>query len=215
MPALEPPYFFDEFLLPVKRDQPSARERALGLTIKDLDWMHTLYYATDSARQNTRLRGDAMQVDKFFVTADSTFSAPLAGIFMMSPSPDASKAVLYTPYGGLEVFESRQSAIDTLEGRLKTPSSLQELTRFLSIPSRKTLFAGKILKVSTATIDGAVLEDQEQTLQASLQENMRAMLDELRKIPVLSGMLDTLLAIMARSYFPGLNQRDTRMNSYL
>ncbi|WP_458375126.1 hypothetical protein [Pseudomonas pergaminensis] len=60
MARVTPPYFFDEFLLPVRRDEPSPRERALGLSLKDLDWLHTLYYATDHARQNAQLRAAPM-----------------------------------------------------------------------------------------------------------------------------------------------------------
>ena len=41
MVRVTPPYFFDEFLLSNSRKTPSERERALGLTVKDLEWLHT------------------------------------------------------------------------------------------------------------------------------------------------------------------------------
>jgi hypothetical protein len=57
MAHVTPPYFFDEFLGPVKRREPTPRERALGLTLKDLDWLHTLYYASHDARMDARIHG--------------------------------------------------------------------------------------------------------------------------------------------------------------
>ena len=36
MATVTPPYFFDEFLLPTRRKQPTPRERALGFTVKEL-----------------------------------------------------------------------------------------------------------------------------------------------------------------------------------
>lgn len=44
MANVTPPYFFDEFLLPTTRKTPTARERELGFTLKDLDWLHTLIH---------------------------------------------------------------------------------------------------------------------------------------------------------------------------
>ena len=55
MAGVTPPYFFQEFHRPVRRNEPTERERSLGLTVKDLDWLNTLYYATDQARQGGRL----------------------------------------------------------------------------------------------------------------------------------------------------------------
>jgi hypothetical protein len=133
MARVTPPYFFDEFLQPIKRVKPSDREHALGLTMKDLDWLHTLYYATDEARQNST-RGEApMVVETLLINLAQPPAIPLAGAFLMSPSPDESKAVLYTPYGGLEVFDSRATLLEQVSERLKDPLERVDLLRFLSI----------------------------------------------------------------------------------
>ncbi len=50
MVRLTPPYFFPEFLKPQGKASPTARERTLGLTAKDLDWLYNLYLATDESR---------------------------------------------------------------------------------------------------------------------------------------------------------------------
>ncbi|MGY2412899.1 dermonecrotic toxin domain-containing protein [Pseudomonas pergaminensis] len=214
MARVTPPYFFDEFLLPVRRDEPSPRERALGLSLKDLDWLHTLYYATDHARQNAQLRAAPMVVESFTIKGANQPTTALAGVFLMSPSPDGQKAVLYTPYGGMEVFDGRDSAMQELINRINNKSQGNDLFSFLSIDSRKALQADTALSLTHFTIDGAVLEFQEQTILAAQQQNLLALLNELRQTPTLEWMLQTLLGIMARTYFPKLDQRDTRVNCY-
>ncbi len=215
MTLLTPPYFFDEFLLPVKRVKPSDRERTLGLTLMDLDWMLTLYYATDQARQNPRMREAPMVVETLMIDLDKQPSIPLAGVFLMSPSPDGSKALLYTPYGGLEVFDTRADLLTQITQRLNDPPQRLELVRFLSISERDALRTASSLPVTTQLISGAVMENQERQLHAAHLQNLNAILAQLRKTPSLPWMLDTLLSIMGRSYFPDLDQRDTRMDSFV
>lgn len=67
MTRVTPPYFFDEFLLPVNRSTLSKRERALGFTVKDLEWLHGVYYASDASRQDTRLQSPPMRVEKLLI----------------------------------------------------------------------------------------------------------------------------------------------------
>ncbi|WP_447892473.1 dermonecrotic toxin domain-containing protein [Pseudomonas marginalis] len=214
MSTVIPPYFFDEFLLPVKRNEPTPRERALGFTVKDLEWLHTLYYATDAARQDPAVQGNPMHVERLLINPGGQPAIPLAGAFMMSPTPDDNKAVLYTPYGGLELFDSRAGLLGEVQERLTQPSRRSELLQFLSIAERDALPINVRLTLTTATIADAVMADQQRIILANQQKNVRAMLDELRKLPGLNDMLDTLLGIMARSYFPGLNPADTRVNFF-
>ncbi|WP_431699981.1 dermonecrotic toxin domain-containing protein [Pseudomonas sp. BR20] len=214
MATITPPYFFDEFLLPTRRKQPTPREHALGFTVKDLDWLHTLYYATHTARTDLTLQRYPMRVERLLINAPGQAALPMAGAFMMSPTPDDHKAVLYTPYDGLELFESRTALLSEVQERLKQPSSRTDLLQFLSIAERDALPVTVHLTVTASVIEGAVMEDQKNTVLASQQKNAVALLDELRKFPSLNGMLDTLLSIMARPYFPGLNQADTRVNFF-
>jgi hypothetical protein len=67
MASVTPPYFFDEFLNTVKRRTPTPRERELGFTVKDLEWLHTLYYATDAARMDSTTHGKPMRVERLLV----------------------------------------------------------------------------------------------------------------------------------------------------
>lgn len=210
-----PPYFFDEFVLPISRKTPSERERALGLTVKDLDWLHNLYYASDAARQNTQLLGYPMRVERLLINVAGQPPIPLAGAFLISPTPDAGKALFYTPYGGIQVSDNRALLLVEVTEQLADAVQRLDLLRFLSIAQRNTLSLGTPLTLTTTVVEGAVMEDQKQTLQACQQANVQAMLEHLQKTPTLPGMLDTLLGIMARADFPGLDQRDTRVNCFI
>lgn len=212
MARLTPPYFFDEFLLPLSRTHPSDRERELGLTVKDLDWLHTLYYATDAARQNPTLQTYPMRVEKLLINVPDQPAIALAGAFVVSPTPDDGKALLYTPYGGIQVFDDHAALIADVSKQLADSAQRVELMSFLSIAQRNALPVDTELTLSTTAVLGAVMEDQEQTVQACQQANVEMMFEHLQKIPTLPTMLDTLLGIMARPYFPGLDQRDTRVN---
>lgn len=214
MANVTPPYFFDEFLQPLKRKEPTPRELALGFTLKDLEWLHTLYYATDTARQDRELHGYPMRVERLLVNHNGEPATPLAGAFVMSPTPDSQKAVLYTPYAGLELFDSHAALLSEVAERLEQPRQRSDLLQFVSILERDALSTPTPLTLSTALIPGAVMADQEHSIRAAQQKNVAAMLSELRKLPSLRWMLDTLLAIMARPYFPGLDQRDTRVNFF-
>jgi hypothetical protein len=215
MARVTPPYYFQEFHRAIRRKEPSERERTLGLTLKDLDWLEVLYYATDHARRDPALRDHPMTVETFILKLTPKVSIPLAGAFVMSSSPDENKALLYTPYGGIEVFEDREAVIDDLIIRLNKPDQYTDLISFLSIKQRKDFTLGTPFTLLTAAIPGAVFEDLEHTIEANQKLNLQAMHTELRTTPNLPSMLDTLLGIMARSYFPGLDQRDTRVNSFL
>ena len=215
MARVTPPYFFEEFHRPVRRKEPSERERALGLSLNDLDWLNTLYYANDQARQDETLRDTPMVVEKFILKLTPKVSIPLAGAFLMSPSPSENKALLYTPYGGIEVFDGREAAIEEMTNRITNVSQQSDLTHFLSISKRASLSLDTPFTHTTVNRPGAVFEDQENTLNAAQSLNMQDMLAQLRSTPTLDWMLDTLLSIMARADFPGLDQRDTRVNSFI
>ncbi|WLH82313.1 dermonecrotic toxin domain-containing protein [Pseudomonas sp. FP2338] len=215
MTGVTPAYFFDEFLLPIKRNSPSARERALGLTVKDLDWLHTVYQASDAARKDPERQTYPMSVERLMINVSGQAPFPLAGAFVMSPTPDAGKALLYTPYGGIQVFDDHASLLVDFAEQLADTVQRVELMSFLSIAQRNALPVGTPLTLTTTVVEGAVMQDQEQALEACQQDNVRAVLEHLQKTPTLYGMLDTLLGIMARSNFPNLDQRDTRVDFFI
>lgn len=205
------PYFFPEALLP--RKQPSERERARHFTMKDLDWLKTLLLATHDQRSTPT---EPMQVDRFLLKApDNDTLLILAGAFMMGPTPDERKVLLYTPYGGLEKFDNDGELIEELGNRLEIPAKRVELLRFLSIPQRAALKPGDKFTITTSLIEGDVFEDQAATIRFYQTENVQAMLAELLKLPTLTSMLNATLNSHLQQHFPGLDQSQTRMNSFI
>lgn len=212
MTSLNPPYFFDEYQRPITRKQPTERERALGLALEDINWLDTVYTASHEGRSD---RTVPMVVETLNISRPGTPEIPLAGAFMMSPTPGDKKAVLYTPYAGLEVFLNRAECLSNITERLKIPSQNTELIRFLSIEQRNTFDHGSPFTLTTATIKGGVFEDQETTLEANQADNVQRMLDELRTIPTLPEMMEGVLDVFRLADFPDLDHRDTRVNSFI
>lgn len=213
MASIAPPYFFDEFLRTTSRNAPTERERALGLTLNDLNWIYTLYYSTDQARRSPQLRKNPMEVETLWINVADKPAVALAGAFMMSPSPDANKALLYTPYGGIEVFDDRTALLLDVSSRLKNTIHHIDIVQFLSIEQRQDFSPQKAFTLTAAFIDGAVMVEQERAVRANQSLNAQAMLERLLTTPTLPALLDTALASMAGGVFAGLDHKDTRVES--
>ncbi|MFW0756868.1 dermonecrotic toxin domain-containing protein [Pseudomonas sp. H11T01] len=207
------PYFFPEALLAESRRQPSERERARSFTVKDLYWLKNLLLASHADRSK---QPDPMKVDRLLLNTPGN-SPPLilAGAFMIGPTPDDKKVILYTPYGGLEKFENAGTLMAELSERLDTPAQRIELLRFLSIPQRTALKPEDKLTISTSLIEGDVFEDQATTIRLYQSQNVQAMLAELLKLPTLTSMLNATLDSALQKHVPGLDHSKTRMSSFI
>ena len=213
MASLNPPYFFAEYRRPIIRKQPTARERALGLTLKDVNWLGTVYGASHESRTSST---SPMTVETLTLKRLGKSEIPLAGAFMMSPSPEQKKALLYTPYAGIEVFENKGECLAALTQRLTDPTSCVDLTRFLSIPQRGQFTHKSVFTLATATVTGDVFEDQKKTIEANQAQGVQLMLDELRTTPTLSELLDEALSVLNLDPdFRNLALKDTRVNSFM
>ena len=212
MASVTPPYFFDEYNRPVSRKQPTERERALGLTLEDLKWLNTVFAASDKGRRN---RIVPMIVETLNVNRPGEPEVALAGAFLMSPTPGDKKAVLYTPYAGIEVFLDRANCLAQLTERLKNKSLNTDLTRFLSIKQRNAFSHESTFTLTTATIAGGVFESLETTIQANQTHNVQRMLEELQTIPTLPILMEGVLDVFKLTDFPNLDHRDTRVNSFI
>lgn len=102
-----------------------------------------------------------------------------------------------------------------LTGRLYTPAMRIDLLRFLSIAQRAALKPGDKLTITTSLIEGDVFEDQATTIRLYQRRNAQAMLTELLKLPTLTSMLNATLNSALHTHFPGLDQSQTRMNSFI
>lgn len=102
-----------------------------------------------------------------------------------------------------------------LTGRLYTPAMRIDLLRFLSIAQRAALKPGDKLTITTSLIEGDVFEDQATIIRLYQRRNAQAMLAELLKLPTLTSMLNATLNSALHKHFPGLDQSQTRMNSFI
>jgi hypothetical protein len=204
------PYFFDEATRASIADEPGEREKAQNLSQDDLAWLQTVYLPTQAERIASK---HTMQVDQLQLDlADSSVIA-LAGAFAMS-RPATDEVTLYTPWKGLLKYADMDAAKAALKQWLTQEDGKRELLRYLSVKQRGSVLASKALKISIQAIEDKVFEHQEQILTRNRTDNFRAMLAELIQTPTLQSMLDDILTSALFKPFPGLDQRQTRVDSY-
>ncbi|WP_223436999.1 MULTISPECIES: dermonecrotic toxin domain-containing protein [unclassified Pseudomonas] len=208
-PAL--PYFFDEALSASTAALLGERETELGFTLDDLDWLNTVYKPTQAAR---KAHEKPMQAFQLLLSLPAKAGIPLAGAFAMS-RPNNGAVTLFTPCKGLVKFAGMADLKSKLKEWLAQATEKSELLRFHSIEQRLPLAAAAALDISTQEIEGAVFEDQELTLKQQQEQNLKAMADELVKMPTLQSMLDEVLKHALSKPFPKLDQRLTRLNSFV
>jgi uncharacterized tellurite resistance protein B-like protein len=205
------PYFFDEAELASKAKQPGEREKALSFTLDDLKWLQVVYLATHEIRI---ANNKPMHVDQLLLSVPDAPDFPLAGAFAMS-RPNDGEVTLYTPWKGLIKFADMDDLKSKLKEWLAQPTGKRELLRFLSIEQRSTLPAATAPDIATQIIAGAVFQEQELTLDRNQAQNIKTMMGELVKLPTLQSMLDETLKNALYKPFPKLDQRLTRLKSFV
>ena len=205
------PYFFDEAALASKAKQPGEREKALSFTLDDLKWLNAVYLATHAARI---ANSEPMHVDQLLLSVPDAPGILLAGAFAMS-RPNDGAVTLYTPWKGLIKFADMKGLKSKLKEWLAQPTGKRELLRFLSIEQRSALPAATAPDIATQAIAGAVFQTQELTLERNQAQNIRTMVGELLKLPTLQSMLDETLKTSLHEPFPTLDQRLTRLKSFV
>ena len=203
------PYFFRE--TQTDRTQLTERQSTRHFTLQDLDWLDTVYLATDALRQAQKA---PMQVHTLHLSVPDKQPIELAGAFVMSPAPGAG-VFLYTPARGLEKLESHRALNTQLATWLKDPVQRQPLLDYLSIAQQAQLASETSLSISTQTVAGAVFEAQQATLANNRLENARLMREELLKLPSFTSLLDEYIAAQMAQSFAGIDQRQTQVQSTL
>jgi len=210
MTDLSIPYFFDEAVIAANARQPGDREKALNLSKDDLAWLNTVYLPTRTARLAEKY---TMEVEQLLLDLSDSTTIPLAGAFTMS-RPETGEVMLYTPWKGLIKYADMDAVKQALKTWLKQAGGKLELLRYLSVQQRKRVLADSELDISTETITGEVFAHQTHHLQLSRSDNVKAMTAQLVKMPTLQAMLDDTLRSAFFKAFPGLDQRQTRMDSF-
>ncbi|MHC8350641.1 dermonecrotic toxin domain-containing protein [Pseudomonas sp. RT4P38] len=202
------PYFFDEAERASNAKQPGDREKALSFTLDDLNWLQGVYLPTHEARMATT---KPIHIERLLL---GPTDIPLAGAFAMS-RPNNGEVMLYTPWKGLVKFAGMENLKSNLKELLSQQTGKRELLRYLSIEQRNAVQAAAVPEISTTTIEGAVFQDQELILELNQTHNIQSMMAELVKMPTLQSMLDESLKIALVMRFPRLDQRQTRLESFI
>ncbi|MEJ5059912.1 MULTISPECIES: dermonecrotic toxin domain-containing protein [unclassified Pseudomonas] len=182
-----------------------------GLTQKDFEWLVHVELATQTLRgQQT----PAMLAERILFNTQGLQNIPLAGSFVLSPTPETNGVIVYTPYGGIQKFYSRTALTEQLVQRLNDANEDDALLAFMSLADRKVLAASERVRVTYQDIEGDVVEDQSAAITHNQQLNDQAMLKELLELPTLDSLLNTLLDDLLQPSFPGLDQSKTQVNFY-
>lgn len=203
------PYFFPETL--ALREQLTERQLARHFTLNDLDWLDAVYLANNTAR--TELDAP-MTVETVFLNPKGKAAIALAGAFIMSPAPEGG-AFLYTPSRGLEKFDSQQTLKSELAKWLKIPAQASGLLQYLSISQRSQFSPAVEFTLDARVIDGAVFEEQQRIITCNQLQNTLDLLSELVKLPSFKSMIEQYLNTELAKSFPGVDQRDTRVTSFV
>jgi hypothetical protein len=182
-----------------------------GLTRRDFEWFKHIELTSQTLRSQ---QSPPMLVERILLGTADQDPLPLAGSFVLSPSPDTNGVIVYTPYGGIQKFYSRAALTEQLIQRLGDALEDDNLLAFMSLARRKTLATASRVQVTYQTIDGDVFEDQSAAIRENQSLNDQVMIDELIALPPLTSLLDTVLAELLGRTMPGSDQRQTRADFY-
>ncbi len=203
------PYFFSE--TQADRTQLSQRQSTRNFTLKDLDWLDSVYLATDALR---RAHTAPMHVQTLQVNVPGQPAVELAGAFVMGPAPEGG-VFLYSPARGLEKLESHETLKTQLGTWFKDPVQRQALLDYLSISQQATLKSTAVMTFTLQPVAGAVFEAQQNTLSNNLLDNARLMREELLKLPSFTSLLDDYICAELAQSFAGVDLRQIQVQSYV
>ncbi|RIJ13414.1 hypothetical protein DXT77_00520 [Pseudomonas sp. 91RF] len=182
-----------------------------GLAEKDFNWLADVRLASDALRREQK---PPMLAERVLLNADSQNPTPLPGAFVLSKTPYDMGQILYTPYEGIRKYHSRANLTAQLEERLRTSADQDTLLAFLPLSHQRRLQDAERISVTFSIIEGDVFEDRDETLRQGPLLNAQAMLDELKKLPTLTQMLDSALNELLKPHFGTLQQNRTSVRVY-
>ncbi|WP_332762889.1 dermonecrotic toxin domain-containing protein [Pseudomonas koreensis] len=182
-----------------------------GLNSKDFDWLAHVQLATHALRKE---QTPPMLAKRILLNADKQLAVPLAGSFILSAGPDDGGVFLYTPYDGLKKYSDEDALTEALQTRLDEADEHDDLLAFISVSLRKELVEKRDITFTRETIDGDVFLDQQSAIDNARNTCMRDVLDELKRLPSLTTLLDKILAELLAAHFAGLQQSQTRVSLY-
>ncbi|MGY2287349.1 dermonecrotic toxin domain-containing protein [Pseudomonas gingeri] len=202
------PYEFAEAL--ELRDTPNDRERALNISSTDRDWLRNVFLPNQQARQAL---DDPMTVEKFTVEATGIVPVDLAGVFLMNPGTDDC-SYLYSPGLGLEHFDTRSEATQSLLSRLNSETQRDELLRFVALETRSRIRFDGNVRVKAEPIEGAVFLDRRRSVDQQQRQNLQTLNEQLLKLPTLAALLNKMLNDELGRRFAGVNLASVNVTCY-
>ncbi|MBF6034741.1 hypothetical protein H8F23_15945 [Pseudomonas sp. P155] len=185
--------------------------RTHGLNSKDFSWLAHVQLATHALRSE---QTPPMLAERILLNADKQLAVPLPGSFVLSAGPDDSGVFLYTPYDGLKKYNDEEALTDALQTRLDNADETDDLLAFLSVSLRKELVEKRGITLTRETIEGDVFDDQSATIRQSQDTCARDLLDELKRLPSLTTLLERVLDELLEPHFAGLQQSRTRVSFF-
>lgn len=183
-----------------------------NLNAKDFTWLSHVKLATQALRSR---QTPPMLAQSIHIHAGTAPSVTLAGCFILSETPDDQGAILYTPYDGIKKYESLATLKKQLEKRLKDAEEDDLLLTFIALDQRRDIVEQRQRTLTFEAIEGDIFDHQKAQILASQQRNAQTTLDELKRLPSLTSMLETLLNGLLNIRLPHINQALTRVNFYL
>lgn len=203
------PYFFPEAMRVGWR--ALDRERQLNIDSRDIEFLGKVFFASDAGR---RQQSPPMIAQRIWLNKNTVNAVELAGSFMMSSTSAYPHAWLYTPYGGLEKFDSPTHVLAALTQRLKIPTDATRLLCFLPLQQQASQVLDNHLVLTPEAMLDDVFGEQEKTLKRYQAVNRQALLAELKQLPSLGALLSNLLESICRPLFPGLAPSEAHVSFF-
>lgn len=182
-----------------------------GFNSKDFVWLAHVQLATQTLRS---AQTPPMLAERILLNADKQLPVPLAGSFILGAAPDDDGMFLYTPYDGLKKYSDDQALTEALQARLDNADEQDDLLALLNVSLRKELVEKRGITITRETITGDVFEDQQTAITDSQEACARDLVDELKRLPSLTTLLQAILDDLLKPHFGDLQQSQTRVGFY-
>ncbi|WP_454562077.1 dermonecrotic toxin domain-containing protein [Pseudomonas sp. AIG] len=189
---------------------PSLRNTH-GLDDADFKWLGHVRLASHALRSK---QSPPMHAQCIRLNAGKLAPVTLAGSFILSEQAEDKRAMLYTPYEGIKQYEDLRTLKALLETRVNKADEEDDLLAFLALSERRKIVEQSGITLSYETIDGDIFDSQDEVVRTAQRLNAEAVLGELKQLPSLSSLLETILDDLLREHFPKVRQAQTRVNFY-
>jgi hypothetical protein len=182
-----------------------------GLEDEDFKWLGHIKLSTHALRIK---QPRPMFAQRIRLNAGKLAPITLSGSFILSENAEKKRAILYTPYEGIKPYEDLETLKTLLETRLNKAGEEDDVLAFLALSERRQVVEQSGISLTYETIEGDIFDSQQEVILASQRINAEAVLGELKQLPALTALLETILDDLLEVNFPDVRQAQTRVNFY-